>query len=181
MAYKKSEPPGESLDSVPSFDKELGTRIKTVLDLYESRTSAARVAGKSQDMLMAYVKGTSAPPFEVLVKLAHDRKVSLDWLAYGDGPMDSDVRRKMIHDMVPIDEDFAAIVAEGIARVYKDNHARLSPSDHGRLTARVCNSLMTIYDNDQERKIALKLALDGIQKELVATPVSGAPSSKRSA
>jgi len=60
-------------------------RLSYLLDLFDSRKSAAEVARKSVDQLQAYIKGTSAAPFEALVRLCLAKQVSLDWLATGRG------------------------------------------------------------------------------------------------
>lgn len=58
-------------------------RLETVIDLFDTRKSAAEVAGKSVDQLQAYLKGRSAVPFEAIARLCADKGVSLDWLAFG--------------------------------------------------------------------------------------------------
>lgn len=71
--------------AVPSYAAEVGSRLAEVLSLYPDRKSAASVAGKSVDQLMAYVKGSNAAPFEVIVRLALDKGVNLNWIATGQG------------------------------------------------------------------------------------------------
>ena len=77
----------------PSSKTELGSRIGEVLDLYDSRKSAAQQAGISVDQLPAYVKGVNAPPFRVIARLADGCGVTLDWIATGKGPKYREARQ----------------------------------------------------------------------------------------
>ena len=66
---------------------ELGDRLLLVLDCFPNRRTASTIAGISVDQLHAYVKGRNAPPFIVVARLAMAARVSLDWLASGQGAM----------------------------------------------------------------------------------------------
>jgi hypothetical protein len=184
MAYKKSEPTNKNKAPVPSSALELGTRIKFVLDLYENRASAARVAGKSVDMLTAYTKGRVAAPFEVLVNLALDKDIELRWLATGEG--EPHARRVQVPYSDPprsltVDEELLGKISDGVARIYKEEGARLAPVDQGRLSARLLNKLTEAYEDPWERAVGLKLALEELRRDLRSAPVADAPTSKRSA
>lgn len=69
-----------SLDGLPD-------RIVQLLDLYPTRRAAAVAAGVSTDQITRYAQGRSAPPFEVMARLAKGPGISLDWLATGQGDM----------------------------------------------------------------------------------------------
>lgn len=58
-------------------------RLEVLLDQFETRKSAAEVAGKSVDQLQAYLKGRSAVPLEPIARMCSAKGVSLDWLAFG--------------------------------------------------------------------------------------------------
>lgn len=75
----------ESRDQLSMTD--LRDRLLIVLECFPSRRAASTVAGISVDQLSAYVKGRSAPPFIVVARLAVAARVSLDWLATGEGTM----------------------------------------------------------------------------------------------
>lgn len=83
----KQEPKLPDGDDASQFDTGLGSRISAVLDLYETRSKAAEIAGISTDQLAKYVKGEAQPRWDTLVRLAYARDVSLDWLATGRGEM----------------------------------------------------------------------------------------------
>lgn len=85
--YVNSELPAAVPSSVPSSRHELGTRIAAVVDLYESRKSAAFVAGVSTDQLARYMRGENEPPLSVAARLAASKGVSLEWMATGSGDM----------------------------------------------------------------------------------------------
>ncbi|MET3999692.1 XRE family transcriptional regulator [Marinobacterium sp. MBR-109] len=77
----------ERVNSVASSQEELATRIKTVVNLYGSRKSAAEAAGVSTDMLSRYMRGESQPGFVVISNLCRPVGVSLAWVADGQGTM----------------------------------------------------------------------------------------------
>jgi len=75
--------PGDDKDRTEGIPQRIGR----LLSLYPTRREAAEVAGISTDQLARYVTGRSAPPFQVVARLARPHGVSLDWLAHGDGDM----------------------------------------------------------------------------------------------
>lgn len=86
--------------SVPEFRSQLGTRLLSVLEEFQTRREAAGIADVTAEQLNAYVHGKTKPPFEVLARLAFAKGVSLDWLATGMG------KRKLIersHDFAGAD------------------------------------------------------------------------------
>ncbi|MDH5259400.1 MAG: helix-turn-helix transcriptional regulator [Gammaproteobacteria bacterium] len=70
-----------------SYKIELGTRISAVADEIGTRTSAAKIAGISDDMLYRYIAGRSKVSFEPVARMCESLDVSLDWLHSGKGPM----------------------------------------------------------------------------------------------
>lgn len=78
------------LDSAAEALEGFATRLSRVLDLYPTRRAAAAAAQVSTDQLARYVQSRSAPPFEVMARLAQPHAVSLDWLAFGEGAMHLD-------------------------------------------------------------------------------------------
>lgn len=77
----------ERINSVESSGDKLETRIRAVVDLYDSRKSAASAAGVSTDMLSRYMRGDSQPGFSVIANLCQPVGVSLSWVATGEGRM----------------------------------------------------------------------------------------------
>lgn len=68
-------------------DLKLSARIRQVVDLFKNHTEAAEIAGRSTDAVGNWVSGKTVPAFDVLARLAHVKKVSLEWLASGKGAM----------------------------------------------------------------------------------------------
>lgn len=66
---------------------ELSARIRRVVELFPSRRAAAKLCGRTEDMLLRYEKGTTDAPFIVLAQLAVAANVRIDWLATGKGAM----------------------------------------------------------------------------------------------
>ena len=76
----------EGFDDAHGWDESgLGDRISAVADLYGTRRNAALAAGSSEDMLQAYIKGTSKVPLGRMAALCLGQGISLDWLATGQG------------------------------------------------------------------------------------------------
>lgn len=74
-------------EAIGESNDALAERIVQLLDLYPTRRAAAAAAGVSTDQITRYAQGRSAPPFEVMARLARGPGVSLDWLATGQGEM----------------------------------------------------------------------------------------------
>lgn len=66
--------------------EDFGRRLEQLLNMFESRKSAAQVAQKSVDQLQAYLKGRSSVPLLPVARLCRAKGVSLDWLATGQQP-----------------------------------------------------------------------------------------------
>lgn len=81
----KSGKAGFLQDQQVSFRLELGERVRWLLDEFENRAEAARIAGVTPEHLAAYIGGRAKPPFELLARLAKAKGVSLDWIATGAG------------------------------------------------------------------------------------------------
>lgn len=63
----------------------LASRIRVLVEMFESHGIAAGVAGRSTDAIGRWMNGTSVPAFDALSKLAFAKGVSLEWLATGIG------------------------------------------------------------------------------------------------
>ncbi len=68
-----------------AFRSEFGERVRWLLDQFGSRVEAAEVAAVSPEHLPSYIAGRAKPPFELVVRLAAAKNVSLEWLATGQG------------------------------------------------------------------------------------------------
>lgn len=176
MRYDKSELENEKMGAVPSSALELGTRINAVVEMYDRKMDAAEACGVSVEQLKRYVRGRSVPPFDVLARLAVPKRINLNWLATGDGEM-----RISPAPSNYVDIDLFGRIADGVARIYKDEGARMGANDHGKTTARIFNKLIDAYSDPAERIVGLKLALEELRRDLRAEPDAGATSSKRSA
>jgi phage repressor protein C with HTH and peptisase S24 domain len=86
MARRGAPKDAQGHTVISHWHRELGIRIKRVLELYPDRKSAAGAAGKSDDQFVKYIAGETSPTFEAMARLVREKGVSLDWLATGDGP-----------------------------------------------------------------------------------------------
>lgn len=87
MAKQKLETASEPETAVSGSGGELATRMAMVVDLFDTKSMAAKTAGLSPEQLARQVKGLNRPFFDSVARLALAKGVSLDWLATGAGPM----------------------------------------------------------------------------------------------
>lgn len=80
--------PGKPGQESPSYQIELGLRIKAAAERIGTRVEAAKAGGISDDQLARIIKGQSQPSFATAAGIAEAAGVSLRWLATGQGQMD---------------------------------------------------------------------------------------------
>lgn len=69
-------------------------RLRHVADSFPTRREAASAAGISPDQLSRYLRGENQPSFQAMQKLCTAARISLTWLATGEGsrePADTNV------------------------------------------------------------------------------------------
>jgi phage repressor protein C with HTH and peptisase S24 domain len=81
----KSGKAGFVQDQQVAFRTELGERVRWLLDQFDTRAEAARIATVTPEHLASYIAGRAKPPFELMARLARAKGVSLDWIASGSG------------------------------------------------------------------------------------------------
>ncbi|MFK5985911.1 MAG: helix-turn-helix transcriptional regulator [Pseudomonadota bacterium] len=69
------------------FKEGFGSRVASVINLYDSKKQAADTAGLTTDSLARYRREVMKPSFEPMYKLCTPYNISLDWLATGEGSM----------------------------------------------------------------------------------------------
>lgn len=120
------EPKSAVPSSVPSSTSELGTRITAVADLYKDRKSAAIAGGISTDQLARYMRGENQPTFLVAAKMALPVRVSLDWLATGEGEM----RKQPVS---PVNTDLLEAAELAVHRFMEEEGVTAPPEKIARL------------------------------------------------
>ena len=80
-----------------------------------------------------------------------------------------------------LDEDLYGRITEGVSRTYKDEGARISDRDLGRVAARFAADLQAAYDTAEDRLVGLKAQLEGLRRDLRTPPATGEASTKRRA
>ncbi|HEX4292959.1 MAG TPA: S24 family peptidase [Rhizomicrobium sp.] len=73
-------------DGAATFATSFAERLRWLLDLFETRSEAGRIAGVTPEHLPSYLKSGARPRFDTIARLAAVKGVSLDWLATGQGP-----------------------------------------------------------------------------------------------
>ncbi|WP_374653077.1 helix-turn-helix domain-containing protein [Dongia sp.] len=155
-------------------------RVEAIIEIVGGPSKLARASGLSRAVIDKYREGKSDPSRERLVAMAAAANVSVAWLATGEGPM---------QHLVPlskggseaVNEELLGRISDGIARIYKEEGARIAPIDQGRAQARILNRLLAVYDDPEERLVGLKVMLEELRHDLRKSPADGASSSKRSA
>ena len=76
-------------DGATPFRGDFAERLRWLLDLFDNRKEAGKVAGVSAEYLPSYLKASikdrAHPKFASIARLAVAKNVSLDWLATGAG------------------------------------------------------------------------------------------------
>ena len=164
---------------LPSFDEELGNRLKIIVKKVGGGESAAHIAGVSENMISRYVKGHSKPSFQALALLAQSADVSLDWLA-GFTKENQKEYHFQNHNITiktqylnKTDSELLAHLNGIINRAYKDMGGRVSPEDMGRIAAEKYTSILEASDDPEERLIMAKLFETELRKELESKQKSG--------
>ena len=109
-----------------------------------------------------YENGASEPKVKVIQSLM-DMGFVAHWLMTGDGPMmvgSGDIGRAdgkrggFVQKQDPLDESLSARISRTISNVYREENARLSDDDRGRLLARIYNAVAKI-DDPEDRLLAI--------------------------
>ena len=72
-------------DGATPFRGDFGERLRWLLDQFETRKEAGKVAHITAEYLPSYIKAKANPRFASIARLAAAKNVSLDWLASGTG------------------------------------------------------------------------------------------------
>ncbi|WP_162917654.1 helix-turn-helix domain-containing protein [Dongia deserti] len=89
MVRRAEVPPSKPGQESPSYQLELGLRIKAASERIGTRVDAARAGGISDDQLARIIKGQSQPSFATAAGIAEAAGISLRWLATGHGEMET--------------------------------------------------------------------------------------------
>jgi hypothetical protein len=147
-------------DNQKSYRTAFGGRLSALLDQFDSRVTAADVAGVVPDQLGRYVRGVAKPPLEVIARLAKAQNVSLDWLWWGEGARtlggdlpDSSLVPVPYYDMRASAGSGQMVESEEpLAHLYFDRswlaRHRINPLGAGLITAEGNSMRPTIEDGD---------------------------------
>ncbi len=142
-SYTLSDAVGENQTQGPILTTGIGPRIKAAADTFETRASAAKAAGVSDDMLYRYIREESPPSFSAMVGLAGASGFRLDWLATGKGEMRDRSRiplTKPERDLLRQFDDYRQRIAAGKPVVT----AMLEFSDNYNVSSTVVNHIQGI-------------------------------------
>lgn len=175
-----SENGREGGSPLPSFEAEVGSRLRLVESEFRNREEAAKTAGVAKSTFQRWVEGKADPSFRGLARLAAATGVSLNWLATGEGPMRFDQAAAGTSMAAPvIDTKLMGRIAEGVVSVYKAENAGLPPQFLGQRVGQIYAALVIAHADPEDRLIALGQALEQLRQELRAPRTAG--SAKHSA
>jgi len=163
----------------------LGDRLRQVRgDL--SQVAFAERLGVDKNSVGRYERDERQPDADYLRRIHLEFVVSVDWLLTGEGdmhPTEGTLAQQSQAVAAPgeigLDEELMGRLVDGILKVYKEEGVRLPPIDLGRLVARFQADLVAAYDDPDERKVGLKLALQQLRRDLRAHPAADQSNSKR--
>lgn len=138
---------------------ELGQRIGAVVRLYASKNAASNVAGVSPDQLTRYERGGSMPPFDVVVRLAAGAKVSLPWLASGEGPMllaAETTAPKAVAPAVTLDPDLLAVCMRAANKALTEIGIKVTVEHEAKMVAMLYTDMLSATPEDVERMAELE-------------------------
>ena len=153
---------------VPSFRKELGTRLREVENRFKNRAEAAKAAGVAKSTLQNWIEGKADPSFQGLAALAKAANVSMDWLATGGQPDTTDSEATAQE----IDGKLMGLALEGVKKLYAEENARLDDRSAGELATRIYAETLEKCegsDDPDDRKAALQLVLSKLRRDLRST------------
>ncbi len=104
------------------YSTGLAERLAVISARAGSHSSAATLAGVSLSQFKRYLTGRNQPTFEAMVRLAAQSKVSLDWLATGEGQIDKAA------STVILDEAILARILAGAEIAQARRDLQLSPT-----------------------------------------------------
>ncbi len=76
----------KKLAGLPVLDSALGDRIRHVVDMFDRKKDAARIAGIIPEQLNRWCQAQSEPRFVGVARLAISKGISLQWIATGEPP-----------------------------------------------------------------------------------------------
>lgn len=136
----------------------------------------ARKSGLSRRVIDKYRSGESDPSRERLIALAAAGPVSLSWLAAGDGDDAGHADDATGARAQEIDKWLFSRVIDGIRRTYEKVGGRLQTVNEVELGLEMYHRVAGIAETQEERRGALLMALDQLERELLEKgrrPASG--------
>ncbi len=156
--------------NMETFLAAVGNRLRDVEAHFRNRSLACESAGVSKSTFQRWVNGESDPSFSGLAAIGAETGISLDWIATGKGDM---YGRAAVRPSPgtrgaadTIDEELLGSLAGGIAAVHGEAAVEISPTQCGRMAARLLNQLMAAYDDPAERRIGVKVLLQQLRADL---------------
>lgn len=142
----KMKPANTKRNSVSFLSAGIGTRIDAAARAIGTRVQAAKAAGISDDMLYRYIREESPPSFSAMAGLAKQANVSLNWMAWGEGSKEWNVRESTRsygnnEGQGNIDQDLLQDVIEILEELQERHGTRWEPAVMAEITTAVYDYL----------------------------------------
>lgn len=83
---------------LPVLDSALGDRIRHVVDMFDRKKDAARIAGIIPEQLNRWCQAQSEPRFVGVARLAISKGISLQWIATGEPPSGTAKKQNIVNE-----------------------------------------------------------------------------------
>lgn len=151
---KESEDLARIGSGVPIPGSGIGTRISEIASRVGSKKALARKAHISESHLYRYISGKSEPTASKLVALADAGKVSISWLATGEGNKDAEARPGAQQGGT-LDLDMVEYVIAGLESRWAARGVRLPPQTKGHVIRLVLEYLQKEGKTETDDKASL--------------------------
>ena len=157
-------------------DGTIGSRIRVIRGSLSQDEFATQMR-VHKNTLGKYERGDRFPDFAFMQRLI-EIGYNMNWFLTGEGAMSFDVGnvgmmpggRAQLSRKQKFDEDLAAIISRAISNLYREENARLTEDDRGRLLARIYNALSSFEDHS-DRLIALGEQIAQLRSNLRSSSV----------
>lgn len=163
-------------------DEGFSARLRAALG-GKSGTWLAKQIDASPSTVNDWLRGESEPVLSRLVLCAEVLGVSVEWLASGKETARHEAQEPSTASPAPsasIDKHLISRAIEGVRRTYERHKVRLPTVNEVEAAWEIYERVVAIAETEEERRGALRMALDQLDRDLLATP-SGKASGKQSA
>lgn len=164
-------------DLSPVARKELGKRIRALVEAAGTQTHAASVARISVQQLGRLMSAKHAPSLLPLARLAEETGYSLDWVATGEGPQlrggNAERPAEPARPAPAIPIPFLVDLVVTILGVYEQESVKPGRDEVAFVVSQECELVALVHPDEAEYPTILKMAAERTRRGL-REPAAGA-------